>query len=440
MRFLSSIKRYRYLIAGIGFGTVLTFLAVILSLSHWSKNGVVSESYIDDPIFPKASDTFAISEVSDRTTAQLDIEKNNFWGEVWEICGVAKFPTSSKEALQFIAELKLTEECKLALHDRVLSLNPFTQYKWLNNGTTGDEFYLIVLDNPMTLERVFSDPERDLAKVVDALTNPACQLNDAWAVDWNLKDSCNAEAFTNYAVFYRICYQDFTTMDSLRHPRAFDLVPEGSELINLMWVDYLEHHWIKEKCGNYDSLMKLNTENYPIQFDLLQTLRDQQLSYEERQIEENLRALFNSDRNTEEIVEKTRLYGALLSLGARFGDEAATLTHLGWRPEIRYHQRWRSEWQTIRFSRIPTEERVQQALDLVKTFEENDVKFEWDWLVNHICSPGQLRQKSEEEPTTALSCRTVIESLYTKFAFAKDSRLEILEEFERVALDLDVYD
>lgn len=440
MRFLSTIKRYRYLIVGIGFGIVVTFLAVILSFNHWSKNGVVSELHVADHFLPKASDKLAINEEFDRTNAQIDTSKNIFWGEVWEICGVAEYPTNTKEALQFIAELKLTKECKLALEDRVRSMNPFTQYKWLNNGTSSDEFYLIVLDNPMTFERVFSDPERDLAKVVDALINPACQLNDAWAVDWNLKDSCNAEAFTNYAVFYRICYQDFKTMDSFRHPSTFDLVPEGSELINLMWVDYLEHHWIKEQCDKYDSLMKLDTENYPIQFDLLQTLRDQQLSDEERQIEENLRALFNSDRNTEDIVEKTRLYGALLSLGARFGDEAATLTHLGWRPEIRYHQRWRSEWQTIRYSRVPTEERVQQALDLVKTFEESDVKFEWEWLVNHICSPGLLIQKSEDEPTTARSCRKVIESLYTKFAFAKDSRLEILEEFERVALDLDVYD
>lgn len=440
MRFLSSIKRYRYLIVGIGFGTALTFLAVILSFSHWNKTGVASEPKIDDHFYPNGSDTLTISDEANQTNAHINSSEHKFWGDVWEICGVAEFPTNTKEALQFIADLKLTKECKLALEDRVRSMNPFTQYKSLNNGTTSNEFHLIVLDNPMTFERIFTDPERDLAKVIDALTNPACQLDDPWAFDWNLKDSCHAEAFTNYAVFYRICYQDFTTLDRFRHPRAFDLVPDGSELINLMWVDYLEHHWVQEECNKFDSLMKLNVENYPIQFDRLQTLRNQQLSYEELQVEENLRTLFNSDSRTEKIIEKSRLYGALLSLGARFGDDAATLTHLGWRPEIRYHQSWRSKWQTIRYSRNPTEERVQQALDLVKTFEENDVKFDWEWLVNHICSPGHLRQESGEETTTVLSCRTLIERLYTKLAFAKDSRLETLEKFERVALDLDVYD
>lgn len=57
---------------------------------------------------------------------------------------------------------------------------------------------------PMTYRRIFADPDGDREKVLAALDRAACRLEEG-QIRWDLKESCNAESFANYANFIHFC-------------------------------------------------------------------------------------------------------------------------------------------------------------------------------------------------------------------------------------------
>ena len=147
-------------------------------------------------------------------------------------------------------------ECWSALEQHINAINP---YLW---GATHEnrQFAFVVLKEPLTFERIFTDPTGDFNRVQDALSRPECLL-ETGEKNWELKESCHADAFLNYALINRFCF------DSGVRDRAQTLYWESDnptpEQDRFMWKQRLENYWVEEKCEELDSMLELTLEQNP---------------------------------------------------------------------------------------------------------------------------------------------------------------------------------
>lgn len=71
-----------------------------------------------------------------------------------------------------------------------------------------------------------------------------------------------------------------------------------------------------------------------------------------------------------------------------------------------------------------------RALDLVVSLEDSEIQFDWERLVEHLC----VRFKSSKG-----NCQTMITYFLEKFDQTEVRKLQILDKFERTAIELNVY-
>lgn len=85
----------------------------------------------------------------------------------------------------------LSDECMQSLDTYFLD----KRFAW-----NGFDWFLV----PMTYRRIFADPDGDRERVFAALDRPECRLEEG-EIRWDLRESCNAESFANYANFIHFC-------------------------------------------------------------------------------------------------------------------------------------------------------------------------------------------------------------------------------------------
>ena len=363
--------------------------------------------------------------------------------DVWEICGLSDFPTELEAAKTFVQEFVISEECLSALELHTLKTNPFER-NGLAIVKNIPEFSLVILDNPMTYERIFEDPAEDLQRISEALSLPDCEWE---TVFWKkgLKEVCHAEAFTNYATFYHACFdlagersKQAKTYFHLEHYYIFEAQEPEPDNITDMWQGYLEYRWVEEKCKEFGSEVALNAENYPREFKTLRRHSESLLSSFERQkllLERAKNPLFSLPFNEYDLIS------ILLNFGAELGDEAAGLALLG--RGVFADKLHNSKWTELKNERTLSTERLRESLWFALGLERRGVKLNWDWLVRHICS-SQPAAESDNSATEPENCRAAINDLYTKRASSghdrEDPLLVALDRFQRIAIELDVYE
>lgn len=141
-----------------------------------------------------------------------ELPKLNFLiGSIEDACGLNDCPTfwheiaEARKGVPPRMRVKMpileSEECQTALETHINSINP---YLW---GATDEnrQFNFVETDPPLTFERIFADPLGDLARVQDALSRPECLLTGD-QTNWELKETCHADAFLNFALFNRFCF------------------------------------------------------------------------------------------------------------------------------------------------------------------------------------------------------------------------------------------
>ncbi|MYD46060.1 MAG: hypothetical protein F4W92_06890 [Gammaproteobacteria bacterium] len=366
--------------------------------------------------------------------------QNHGSADVWEVCGLEGLPTDLESALNYVKDFSLTEECMAAMEVHVLSINPFKSHPWSwSTLSNGYEFQLVVLEQPLTYQRIFLDPVGDLNRVLEALSRPECQLDSPNAnsvstydvansdskgfaqsapspelVDNQLKHSCYAESFTNYASFLRACYE--VSAESVLHDRHkyFSLDYSQSELVDQTRKAYLEIRWVEEKCKTFDSTLEFNDKNYPVQFKLLVDRHMQNLSPEARRERKQFRKM-NAELGR--MLDRSALRSSLLSMSAQLGDEVASLTSPG-QNATRYSGIFHNVLGTMSWSKLsqdkePSPERLWHTLNVVVALEQNDIEFDWNWLVKHLCSSVVSVSKNSEESATPRSCRSAINEFRT---------------------------
>ena len=317
------------------------------------------------------------------------------------------------------------EECKAALDNQLYATNP---YLWFDN-TKNRQFAFIVIDKPLTFERLFTDPIGDLARVQDALTRPECQLGENAESNWQLHDTCHADALLNYALITRFCYNEGVSNRTRKMYWEEDNPTPAQD--RGMWIQDLEDDWVEEKCKSLDPTLSLQLEVHT-------------------ELRVQLRMLYPA-------APKRDLDGILIELAARLGDDAAALT----RTVIRLYDKIYSDegykhgrfadWFTNLFEPTklftkhpPSVDRLRQILPLFsKNIGAGGGSFmviDHEALVQHLCTPPYFTNLSEDEIIAdSDSCRTVINELRLQIDNNRVMQ-ELIATFEDVAMRLEVYE
>ena len=327
---------------------------------------------------------------------------------------------------------KKEEKCRIALENHMNLINPNLWGR--EHDTLGSHrvHALVAIDNPLTFERIFADPAGDFARVQEALARPACQLGQETETNWQLNKTCHADAFLNYAMVTRYCYNSGLLLRPKQIYWEEDNPTPEQDRSN--WIQHFESSWVRDKCRSLDPNLKLRL---PVHTELRQQIQEHQIG------------------------DKTQsVYTTLIELAARLGDEAAWLAH----PTDIYRLQIRPKWDeegykygplaewfsteltdpTNLVSKLaPSVDRLRQFVSLFgKNIEAKGklIKFNHEALAQHLCSPPYYTPPSED--TEAIpeppSCREIVTELRQESL--SPSMLALIATFEDVATRLDVYE
>ncbi|MCY3626115.1 MAG: hypothetical protein OXG88_00530 [Gammaproteobacteria bacterium] len=330
----------------------------------------------------------------------------------------------------------LKGECNSALERHISSINPYLWGAHDENRPVNRAFSFIVIDNPLTFERIFADPAGDFARVQEAFARPECQLGHNAESNWELNEICHADAILNYALITRFCYNNeyqngYKNWVSERtHQYYLEEDKPTPEQDRRMWIQNLEDRWVKRKCETLDPNLNLHSELHTELRHQIQALQPEQYN---------------------RVSLKT-----LIELAARLGDDAAALTQPSFpvaykRSYHDYDEGYKhgpfAGWFTNKFEPTelfvkypPTVDRLRQVLSLFSNnLIDRDRRFvaiDHDALVQHLCTPPYY-DPDNDHPEPA-SCREIINELRQESHLP--SMLEEIATFKDVAIRLDVYE
>lgn len=369
-------------------------------------------------------------------------------GSVEEACRIHELPLwwdvfdDPDLVAETLTTLLNSETCNTALDVHVRAINPYT---W------GDiskhlQFALFEIDNPLTFDRIFADPVGDFARVQDTTSWTEC-LSERGSKNFEPKESCNADALMNYALFNRFCYY----REIVVHAGQQFGADQTREQSSFMWEQALEGRWVKMKCQEFDPDLKLSEHKHPDLTKLLASLDNPQSL-------ELAMARLQSSRQPElsdpgETYPPSYLIYILIELAAVLGDDAALLTNTPFAERgMQFGPFWgllsNPAWSNLQKKREPSRERLRQTFELLPIFSRPDLEINWDRLVRHLCEPpfaqpstqsNQNISEEREEPTEPKSCRAVVNELYIDGDLS-ELELEFVDRIERIALRLDLYD
>lgn len=211
-----------------------------------------------------------------------------------------------------------------------------------------------------------------------------------------------------------------------------------------IWKQALEDAWVKAKCQSLDSTLDF-TE---LHLGLYESMKPPRLP----------RTLWRND--TEML---------LVELAARLGDDAAGLTQrLGNKPpgggykygrfaELIKSEEWHSLILTGATRRvyIPQTRREPDTKQFLSIFNmlaqadspavspHGEIQFNWQAVVKHLCAPTHLRPADAEamgvQPSEIQSCKEIVSEIRDIGVYPPPV-LAAMDKFERVAMELDLYD
>ena len=445
-------------------GLVLVSVVVVLVLVNLNK-----PSADENPLSVAEHKPSTLVSSSPRTVSELPVQTVQAsaplpaldfpLGSVEEACGLNEFPPyfafwdhkkerkSSWINNPFNSEGNWkaleSQECTEALEAHLSGINP---YLW---GTTDNlirPFDFVVLENPLTFGRIFADPNGDFNKIQDALARPECLLQGD-ETNWELKESCHSDAFLNYALINRFCFDDGVSYRKRTYYWEEDNpTPEQDRA---MWTQRLEDDWVRMKCEKLNPTLELTLEQNPALYELVMSL-DQ------------------SDRKKESLE-------LLIELAARLGDYAAGLTEPAASYSHSYDENGEEygrfswlftgdQWWEFANKEPPSADRFERVFKMLvvvgarRPDPRDEIQFDWELVAQHLCAPPYYNSKRSHEATLKLfedvkdvllayreehenpkSCQEVVHEIRQqdiKFA----PLLQTLDKFEQVAIELDVYD
>ncbi len=340
-----------------------------------------------------------------------------------------------------------------------------------------------MFDGRLEYGRIFANPMGDQIRVFATLDQEECFLEDDQRRDYwgrlsigEMKESCNAEAFTNYAQFGAICYgfrggrdaerewvapQQAAYGDKTRFQHFASVLEEfrnsGDNAVEFerrktwLWEEVLEVRWLKRQCGNFDSVPVLDGGHYVREYERLKTLA----------IQRN----YSHEREWESRDPRANIYETLNELAAFLMDD---LTEIGYRQG---KEAWQELVYGVPLGRDiemggldegllgPTHSRMERlytALDVSVLLDKLAVDYDWHWLVESVCRTSDYQGSN---PDGNKSCRwwvadfrggmteILVEPMGSEYTQRDEGTpthierlLDALDRFEEVALELGIYD
>ena len=332
-----------------------------------------------------------------------------------------------------------SEACRIALENHLSTINP---YLWGETESDRQVFFVthssrqfafVELDNPLTFQRIFADPAADLAQVRDALSRPECWLEPG-KKNWELKESCHADAFLNFALLNRFCFSG--GVDNRTRSYYWEEDNPTPEQDRLMWKQTLEDAWVEEMCEELNPMLELTSEQHSELY-----LSVMSLSYP-------------SSKSIQEL---------LIELAARLGDNAAGLAlpihvaHSHYYHEEGYkHGRFAEllssdAWKDFAIKKAPSTDRFLQTFQMLarvtsrKADPRDEFELDWQWVAQYLCAPPYYQEKLkvpgvlQEELEPHHSCAEIVHEIRQSGTTFRPL-LDVLDKFEQVALELEVYE
>lgn len=336
----------------------------------------------------------------------------------------------------------------------------------------------------LTYERVFARPAEDRRRVFATLQRKECFLEgDELYAYWEnesqeQKESCHAEAFTNYSQFNVICSVFRNGNDAEREwidPRRavysgstrfqhFVNVFEESRLDDnnaaemerrkdWLWKEVLEVRWLKRKCAEFGSVSIMDEDHDIREYEQLRAIMEQL----------GIHPTFKST------LARSYIYLGLTELAFRLGDG---MLEYGYRQgseaweELVYGTKvgkdekehsWRIDLDRGRLGpEYGRGIRFLAAWDAVRGMEQEGIKFDWHWLVESVCKESDYQGT---DTVGIMNCRDFVSHMregfagelddarrredrgtYEKNLITAESYFKFLDQLEMTALELGIYD
>ncbi len=384
-------------------------------------------------------------------------------GSVEEACGLNEYvpyhyrdpdvrnpwPKSPYNAKGELVALQESQECMDALEAHISDINP---YLWGERESKQNlQFAFVVLDEPLTFGRIFSDPMGDFHRVQEALSNPECLLKGD-ETNWELKETCHADAFLNYALINRFCFKVVNGNTGVRNRDRKYYWPEDNptpEQDRFMWKQSLESAWVEHKCETLDpSLHLMEHQSF---YQLVKTFGDPADMYPQAKWDEyliNLAARLGDDAAG--LTKRTSLYNySYEEQGEKFGRYADLLAS--------------DQWREFVDKEPPSVDRFLQVFHMLaiagarRADRRDEIEFDWEVVAQQLCVPPYPWSEIElaslesdesfaddllafrEKYENPKSCQEVVHEIRQRNIQFRPL-LDVLDKLEQVALELEVYD
>lgn len=338
------------------------------------------------------------------------------------------WPKSPYDASGKVVALE-SAACWAALENYIHTINP---YLWgrthENSDFSNHPLAFFVLEDPLTFERIFTDPASDFARVQDTLSRPECLLKQD-ETDWELKESCHTDALLNYALINHFCFDEgVSNRERAYYSESENPTPEQDRL---MWKQFLEGAWVRKKCEELDQTLKFTSEHHPSLYKLLLSLREA----DSRKGPQNL----------------------LIELAARLGDDTAGLTRgiAGFKIDGYKFGRFEGvlgsfDWLVLTSKEEPNADRFLRAFHILtladsRRFDPRDeIEFDWTFVARYLCEPPYYEQTlfnglMPVENVEHANCKEIVHELRQR-DLKLQPVLDVLDKFEQAALELGVYE
>ena len=440
-------QRWSWIGGGIGLGLVAVVCVLLYATNDRttpdSKTLKVKETSAVPPSDPPTVESTVAMGNTPPQFPRLDFPV----GSVEEACALNEFPSywvAYEKGTRGEVQNRALEsvECQTALENSIKTSNP---YLW--NGRTHEQraFAFVELDEPLTFERIFSDPAGDLARVQDALSRPECLLKGE-KKNWELKEICHAESFFNYALINHLCFDGGYWRRNW--PVYYSAEDNPTlEQDRVMWKQSLEVSWLGEKCEQLDTTLKI-TEIHPSLLELMPHRNfsdDDAMRFHTEDLLTKLAARLGDDAAG---LTERRLGFGPPGGGGQYGKFAELLVSEEWQSLIKAGATWRAydtQWSVKELSM----ENFLRAFNLLARFDNtsreqhDEIQFDWQAVVQHLCVPTYERPVDEEQMgikrVEYSTCKEVVHEIRQK-GIIFPPLVKMLDKFEQVALELDVYE
>lgn len=318
----------------------------------------------------------------------------------------AKNASAISELTKFIAAIdprvscekplqELSDECLKSL-DKYFWERPFVwkEYDWL--------------PLPLSYSRIFADPAADRANVFLALEKPECRLEKG-EIRWDLRDSCRAESFANYANFLYFCQyvkdelrsEVELSQELLRGPGYEPTVYQwyarwdGKNNRPSKWLGerLLEGRWILEStCTQYSMRsLELDDEHYEILMAIWKRLGEKTGKY-------------------------NRAFDVLVAIAARLGNEWASSVYesprendawnvheteeMSWKRALR-DMRSKMNQPSTSTARDARKTALRLSIETWGKLEASGIDIDLDRMVDYVCGGNWLSADESCEDTIA---------------------------------------